>query len=205
MTEKNYTGLVPENKEGKEITATASETLNSTEAAKELYNKAKERLQSVNNWGKIAGKLSANFQVTDDKGNEVNRNPAKGDHFRIDIPAPASKAGGGYDWARVEDVKEVNKGDIDSVAIRVRPAENPTNDNKNIAHFLSEKSTSTFTVTREGKEVTACIYDRNIEANEESNEPIDKLRNSVVGLGAKHAFSKLQWQALANALIEKTG
>jgi hypothetical protein len=50
--------------------------------------------------------------------------------------------------------------------------------------------------------VTASIYDRNIEANEETKEPLDKVRNAVVGLGAKHGFSKLQWQALAEAFIK---
>jgi hypothetical protein len=50
--------------------------------------------------------------------------------------------------------------------------------------------------------VTASIYDRNIEANEETKEPLDKVRNAAVGLGAKHGFSKMQWQALADALVD---
>ena len=157
----------------------------------------------IHNWGKIAGKLSADFQLTDNKGNEADRPAQKTDHFRIDIPGPGSKAGEGYDWARVEDIKEVNNGDVDSIAIVVRPAANPQTQNPNVAHFFSEKSTSTFVVTREANKITASIYDRNIEANEETEEPLDKLRNAMVGLTAKHGFSKLQWQALADALIKK--
>jgi hypothetical protein len=194
--------LIPENQEGKEIAAEHSVTLNDVSAAKLLYEQAKQRLLLVHNWGKIAGKLSADFQLTDDQGTEVKRLTMKGDHFRIDIAGPGSKAGEGYDWARVEDLKEVHQGEIDSIAIMVRPASNPQTPNPNTAHFFSEKSTSTFVVTRESNKVTASIYDRNIEANEETKEPLDKVRNAVVGLGAKHGFSKLQWQALAEAFIK---
>jgi hypothetical protein len=101
----------------------------------------------------------------------------------------------------VEDVKEVHNNEVDSVAIMVRPDSDPQTSNPNIAHFYSEKSTSTFVVTREKNKVTASIYDRNIEANEETNEPADKLRNAAVGLAAKLGFSKLQWKALVGAFV----
>lgn len=202
MKEKNYTGLVPENIEGKEITAEAATNFETEAEAKSFYSTARQRLLFVHNWGKIAGKLSADFQLTDNQGKETDRPAQKGDHFRIDITGPGSKAGEGYDWARVEDIKEVN-GNVDSIAILVRPASNPQTGNENVAHFFSEKSTSTFVLTREGNQVTASIYDRNIEANEETKEPLDKIRNAVVGLGAKHGFSKLQWQALAEAFVKR--
>jgi len=203
MEEKNYTGLIPEQKEGRKITAEASANFAGNKEAKDFYRTAKQRLLFIHNWGKIAGKLSADFQLTDNKGNEADRPAQKTDHFRIDIPGPGSKAGEGYDWARVEDIREVNNDDVDSIAIVVRPAANPQTQNPNVAHFFSEKSTSTFVVTREANKITASIYDRNIEANEETEEPLDKLRNAMVGLTAKHGFSKLQWQALADALIKK--
>lgn len=203
MEEKNYTGLIPENKEGRAITAEASANFNSVAEAKSFYKTARQRLLFIHNWGKIAGQLSADFQLTDNNGNEADRPAQNGDHFRIDIVGPGSKAGGGYDWARVEEMKEVNSETVDSIAILVRPAANPKTSNPNVAHFFSEKSTSTFVVTREGATISASIYDRNIEANEETEEPLDKFRNAVVGLSAKHGASKLQWQALAEALVTK--
>jgi hypothetical protein len=203
MKEKNYTGLIPEQKEGKEITAEATTSYSNAEDARSFYTTARHRLLFVHNWGNIAGKLSADFQLTDDKGNEVDRLAQKGDHFRIDIIGPGSKAGEGYDWAKVEDIKEVHEEGVDSIAILVRPASDPQTNNPNVAHFFSKKSTSTFVVTREGTNVTASIYDRNIEANEETEETLDKARNAVVGLSAKHGFSKLQWQALVNAFVDK--
>jgi hypothetical protein len=204
MEEKNYTGLVPEQNEGRKITAEATTEFANAIQATEFYDEAKQRLLFVHNWHKIAGWLSADFQLTDDGGREVDRLAQKGDHFRIDITGPGSKAGEGYDWARVEEVKEINTEDVDSVAILVRPASNPQTTNPNVAHFFAEKSTSTFVVTREKNKVTASIYDRNIEANEETKQPLDKFRNALVGLGAKHGFSKLQWQALVEALIKST-
>lgn len=203
MEEKNYTGLIPDNREGRQITAEASAEFNSVDEARSFYKTARQRLLFIHNWGKIAGKLSADFQLTDNNGKEVDRLAQKDDHFRIDIPGPGSRAGEGYDWARVEAVKEVNKEDVDSIAILVRPAADPQTPNPNVAHFFSEKSTSTFVITREGSMITASIYDRNIEANEETKEPLDKVRNAVIGLSAKHGASKLQWQALADALVAR--
>jgi hypothetical protein len=202
MEEKNYTGLIPEQKEGRAITAEATTTFQNAVQARVFYGEARKRLLFIRSWQKITGKLSADFHLTDDKGNEVDRLAQKGDHFRIDITGPGNKAGEGYDWARVEDIKEVNTDDVDSIAMQVRPASNPQSPNPNVAHFYAEKSTSTFVITREGDKVSASIYDRNIEANEETKEPIDKVRNAAVGLGAKHGFSKVQWQALANALVD---
>jgi hypothetical protein len=203
MEDKNYTGLIPDQKEGRKITAEASVIFQEPGEAEQFYKEARRRLLFVHDWGKIAGSLSADFQLTDDHGTETRRMAQKGDHFRIDITGPGSRAGEGYDWAKVEDIKEISKADVDSIAILVRPASNPQTANPNVAHFFSEKSTSSFVITREGNKVTASIYDRNIEANEETKEPVDKLRNAVVGLGAKHGFSKLQWQALAEAFVKK--
>lgn len=203
MDEKNFTGLIPENIEGKEVTAQAGAKFENAAEAQTFYEKAKMKFLFIHNWKKIVGTLSADFQLTDSNGNEVDRDVRPGDHFRIDIPGPGSQAGDGYDWALVEEVKEVHRENIDSIAIRVRPAANPTSENSATAHFFSEKSSSTFVLTREGNEVTASIYDRNIEANEETKEPFDKVRNAIVGLTAKHGVSKLQWQALAEALVKK--
>lgn len=203
MEERNYTGLVPPNKEGREITAEAVTTFPTTDEAKSFYKTVRERLLYVHNWGPITGSLGADFELTDEQGKETDRLAQTGDHFRIDITGPGSKAGDGYDWARVEDIREVNQAETESIAMRVRPAANPRTGNPNVAHFFSENSSSTFVITREGNQVIASIYDRNIEANEETHEPLDKVRNAVVGLGAKHGFSKLQWEALAHALVKR--
>ena len=201
MGEKKYTNLIPENIEGREITAIASTHLDTRNFAISKYRLARERLLSIHQWHGISGTVSARFQLTDFKGAALHCQAEKGHFIRIDIPGPGSKAGKGYDWVQIEDIKEINSKDIDSIAILVRPSSNPGTDNTDIAHFYAQQSTSTFVVTRENNKVTAAIYDRNIESNDKTAEPIDKLRNAVVGLGAKHIFSKLQWQALAEGLL----
>lgn len=203
MEENNYTGLIPPNESGKEITASASIELPDTIEAHAMYAIARERLLNVNNWHEIAGTLSADFTVTDEQGNEVERKVRKGDHFRVNIPGPGNKAGEGYDWVQVEDLKEVLDGDVESTGLIVRPASNPQNEKEETAHFYAEQSTSSFIVTREGNRVIAGIYDRNIEPNTDSTSAADKVRNTTIGLGAKYGFSKLQWQSLADALIKQ--
>lgn len=202
MEEKNYTGIVPENNTGEIINSVSSIELDNTDEAKAFFTKVKRRLLDVNSWHNIAGVFTANFQLTDKEGDDVNRTVKKGDHFRVNIPGPGSVTGDGYDWVHVEDINSVSEGDVESLGIRVRPASNPKSDSPEIAHFYSKDSTSNFTVTREGKKITAGIYDRNIKLNKDAN-PLDKTRDLLVGLGAIAGFSKLQWDKLAKGLLER--
>lgn len=203
MQDKRHARLIPGNTEGKKITASATSNFDDRDAAIDIFAMARQRLTDINNWHKIAGSAGAVFQLTDMNGTEVFRAAEKGDHIRIDIPGPGSKAGEGYDWVRIEEVETIGTDDVDGIAIKVRPASNPNTDDTNIAHFYAEQSTSTFVIIRENNQVTASIYDRNIEANEKTKQPVDKMRNALVGLGAKHGFSKLQWQALAEGLLQR--
>jgi hypothetical protein len=203
MVKHNNENLIPENLQGKEITASASANFEMEDMAVLHYKFARERLLLINDWHSIAGTIGARFQLTDGKGTEAFRQAEKGDHIRIDIPGPGSQAGEGYDWVRIEEIREVNAEKADSIAILVRPASNPCTDNGKIAHFYAEHSTSTFVVRRENNKVTASVYDRNIEANQETKGLFDKVRNAIVGLSAKHGFSKLQWQVLVEGLLGK--
>lgn len=203
MHEKNYIGLIPENKTGVVIDSADATGLENEEQAKAFFDIAKERLLNVNNWHQITGVLSAKFQLIDKEGHEVNRKVQKGDYFKIDIPGPGSEAGQGYDWVCVEDLKEVAGQQVDSVGLRVRPASNPFSKDESIAHFYSEDSTSTFIVTREGNNVSATIYDRNTKPNTDSEGILDKIRHVAAGIGAIMGLSKIQWKGLADALVKK--
>jgi hypothetical protein len=202
MVVPNYTRLIPEHIAGKEITATESVDCTGRSEAIDLYTIARGRLLLVPEWQNLVGNIGAVFQLTDTEGNELQRPAKKEDYIRIDIPGPGSHAGEGYDWVRIEDIEESNSEDMDGIAMLVRPAANPRTQNNNIAHFYAEQSTSTFVVARQHNTVTASVYDRNIEANEETKQPLDKIRNAVVGIGAKHGFSKLQWGALVKGLLD---
>src|SRR5919199_412079 len=107
MTEKNYLGLIPEHRSGKVIISEATTELTNAEEAKTFFYTVRDRFLKVTDWHNVAGTISARFFLIDPTGKEVDRLVQKGDYFKIDIPGPGSKAGDGYDWVQVEDLKEI--------------------------------------------------------------------------------------------------
>ena len=201
MHTKDYLQIIPAQYQGAEIEAEASVELEKAEAA-HRFELAKQRLLHVKQWHATAGIVSADFQIVDAAGKEHDRAIQKGDFMRVDIPGPGSKEGEGYDWVQVEDLKEYNEGEVQSLGFTVRPVPNPLTDKDVVAHFYDSGSTSTFIVTREGTTLSASIIDCNIKPNEEAASLTDKIRNTAVGISAIATFSKVQWQQLANGLIK---
>lgn len=201
MEERNYTGIIPPQEEGTEIKAEESRDYNDSDAAKAAYESAKQRLLRVNGWHSLG--LRAEFQLVNARAEEVDGPASEGLYFRIDIPGPGTIAGDGYDWVRVQQIAEYNSPDVQSIALQVKPAPNPTEPEAETTHFYSDKSTSTFTVTREGNKLIVAVYDRNIESNTESERIPDKLRNAVVGAAGMTIFSKLEWEDLAEGLVKE--
>ena len=196
--------IVPVQKEGKETNIEYSISLESRESAQKTFKSAYGRLLLVNDWESICGSSSANFSLTDHLGYEITRSASEGDHFKIDIPGPGSVEGRGYDWVRIEKIEEHIdcEKDIESIAMRVRPAPNPKTPGEKIAHFFKDDATSSFVVTREGNKVTAAIYGRNEKPNTGINNLIDKVRNTVIAISALAGISSMQWENLAKGLIE---
>jgi hypothetical protein len=203
MEEKNQTGIVPGQDSGISLKAEKAVALETDEEARAFFQTVRKRLLDVNNWKNIAGELSAEFQLTDEKGRPIQGAVRQGCYFKIDIPGPGSKSGKGYDWVNVEEVKEVSEPGMESLGIRVRPAQNPEENEGGTAHFYDNESTSNFTVTREGKKITAAIYDRNIKPNVEGKNIIDKIRDALVGSAGAAVFSKIQWSGLADGLLKQ--
>lgn len=171
--------------------------------AKRFFRVVKARLLDVNRWKEWAGARGAAFGLTNDQGQALKAPPQPGNYFKIDIPGPGIATGEGYDWVRIEEVKEEAEGDCEYLSIRVRPAPSPVNEKKDTAHFYTDEATSNFIVKREGKKVSAGVYGRNENPNVEAETIIDKIRNAVVGTGAAAAFGKLQWKALVTGLLKK--
>lgn len=190
--------IIPEHNEGIQTNTESSVEMSTEEDAKEFFEKVKQRLLHINNWHQYAGSATADFKLTDEKGNPVNRTPQNGDHFKIDIPGPDSKTGEGHDWVQIEAIEE--NGNF--LGIRVRPSSNPKNEKEDVAHFFSEETTSSFIVKREGKKITAGVYGRNEKPNTNTETLTDKLRNTTVAAGAISGFSKLQWKSLVNGLMK---
>lgn len=137
---------LPEKEEGAQKDIEAKEETATVEDAKQLFETAKARLLNVNFWDKICGKASAVFNLTDERGKEIEGKPRVGDHFKIDIPAPGSKAGAGFDWVRVEAIEEDEdkNEDREFLIMRVRPSDNPLTDSSDVAHFFQIKQPVTF-------------------------------------------------------------
>jgi hypothetical protein len=191
--------VIPEHNKGIETNTESSVELSSEEEAKDFLKVVKERLLAIDEWHQYAGSATANFQLTDERGEPVKRQPQKGDHFKIKIPGPGTVTGEGNDWVKIETIEE----EENYLGIRVRPATNPTNERTDVAHFFDEDATSSFLVKREGKIVTAGVYGRNEKPNTDTETVVDKVRNAAIATGAISGFSKLQWKSLVNGLVKK--
>lgn len=210
---KKWTGfepdIIPVQYEGRSLEAQRSKEFQDTDAAKMAYLIARQRLLDVNRWAQRIEGITAAFQLTDQDGVPTEGMAGKGLMIRIDIPGPGTFAGDGYDWAVIEDMEEGSTDKLDFLAFRVRPAANPAGENPsgkggNVAHFFSEGSSGTFVLYREKNELTCTIYDRNLKPNTEIEGNLaDKARNSFVGTTAAMGMSAVQWQKLADSVLEE--
>ncbi|WP_036678871.1 hypothetical protein [Daejeonella oryzae] len=193
---------IPTQKIGAESDTSSEVILNSTEAAIEHFKTVKQRLLDVSKWHSISGKFSADFTLTDNEGNPVNRLAQEGDFFKIKIPAPKNETGDGYDWVQIQGIEDLNPSEhIQSVSIKVKPAANPQNLKEETAHFFKDEASSTFLVKRDHQTIAAEVHGRNEVPNTDADFK-DSIRNLFVALGAMLGFSKTQWKAIVEGLIE---
>ncbi|HTF20512.1 MAG TPA: hypothetical protein VK658_20710 [Chryseolinea sp.] len=195
----NRRSLVPPQRSGKAIDAEASAVLSTEKTAVVFYELVKNRMQHVNSWSVISGKLSAEFQLVNKEGLEVFRKAHVGDYLRIDIMGPGGTSGSGFDWVKIEQLQD----EPDSFGFRVRPTSHPSAHRAVPDHFYDDESTSTFQVIRAGCRVIVSISDRNTKPNSVAANVVDKVRNHVVAWAARARFSQIQWQSLADGLVSR--
>ncbi|MEJ6978912.1 hypothetical protein WG906_00525 [Pedobacter sp. P351] len=199
--DNNNSNLVPQNTKGAKTDTSFSETYTTIEEAISGYESAKQKLLDISKWHDYAGEGTADFQLTDITGNIVYRSATEGDYFKIDIPGPGSKTGEGYDWVQIQSIIEKTENDCQYISITVRPASNPTNQNEDVAHFFKDEASSTFMIQRTGLVVSAEVHGRNEQANTDSQNIIDKVRNIIVAAGAFLGLSEVQWKSLVKGLL----
>ncbi len=193
---------VPAQHTGTEMNAVEKTELGSEEEAILFFRVVKERLLDVNHWAEIADVPMSAFSLTDAQGKEVQRKATDGDHIKIDIPGPGTKAGKGYDWVVIEQIRDELEDGAEVLSLTVRPAANPSGDDQNVAHFLQAEATSTFQVKRIKNTVYAEEHGRNEVPNTDTEDTMDNIRNMFVGWGAKLGFSYPQWKALVKGLLD---
>jgi hypothetical protein len=196
---KKEESLVPPQRSGKAIDADASAVLSTEKTAVVFYELVKNRMQHVNSWAAMAGKLSAEFQLVNKEGLEVFRKAQEGDYLRIDIMGPGGTSGNGYDWVKIEQLQD----EPDRFGFRVRPTSHPSALRTVPDHFYDDESTSTFQLIRAGRRVIVSISDRNTKPNSKAGNVVDKVRNQMVAWAARARFSEIQWQALADGLVSR--
>ena len=193
---------IPPQKKGA-TTDVSSEIELPTEAlAAEHFKTVKKRFFAMNSWELYAGTEKAEFSLRDQEGNILLENPKKGDYFCIKTPGLHNKTGDGYDWVQIEHLEEETGEHDECVYIRVRPCDNPTKPDENIAHFFDPEATSNFLIKRKGNRIIAEVHGRNETPNTQDLNLLEKVRNEIVALGGMLIASEFQWKALTDALVK---
>lgn len=195
---------IPQQITGSETNIEHSITLPGPMEAIIKYEQVCRSLLDVNKWKEICGTGSAEFQLLDENGEEVDRPAQLNDYFKIDIPGPGTGSGDGYDWVNVEkmDSTKDSNNDEQRFLMQVRPCSNPHSKTRDTAHFLSHKATSTFSIVRKNNTITASVFGRNEIPNTKTHNVLDKIRNTIVGAGAVAGASKIQWTLLVKGLLK---
>lgn len=195
--------IVPENITGKAVDLEEKVTAQTEEDAINTFNRACSRLLNPPIWHEVAGALSAAFELQTPEAETAERLAEVGDYLKIDVPGPGPSAGDGFDWVNVEAIEENTiPGAAASFAIRLRACPDPEHREKGTAHFFKDTATSTFVVKRTGNTVVVSYHGRNEVPNPEGNI-LDKVRNTVVALGAEVGLSELHWKSLVKGLLSK--
>lgn len=169
-------------------------------AAKGLFDEARHRLLSINNWHTYGGKLSADFTLSDFKGTALERPASVGDYIKIDIPGPPLPHKK-YDWVHVTAIRYDAEENGELISMQLNPTTDPALPMEDTAHFFKEEASSTFILKREERTVTISYHGRNEKANTSTDSVQENIRNFLVGISAMLGFSNLQWQSLIKGII----
>ena len=205
MNKNAYNELIPGKGEGKNNEIEENVTYDSRTNSLDKFNSAVERLLNINNWqdtAKTSG-ASAEFKLVDISGDTLFDTPKEGDYIQIDVPGPGPGAGKGFDWVCIEKIihQRDPNAENEMVGFKVRACSDPTTVKDEIAHFFTDSATSTFVIERKGNTVYSKYFGRNEVINTDTNIT-DKIRNSLIGIGAKLGFSEIQWKSLIKGFLE---
>ena len=195
--------LIPLGLKGKSLDLEQSVTAYSEEEAKRIYDYAWICLQHPDKWYELSGNQGAKFVLRDSSAKTKTGPVRIDDYLQIDLPAPGPISGDGHDWVKVSMIdQDFDKGFDQTFGIVLKVTHNPENSGKEIAHFFGEGASSTLMISRKNTVITASYHGRNETANTENDDLIDKVRNTIVAIGAMAGISELQWKALLKGMLD---
>jgi hypothetical protein len=201
--EINHAADLPNQEKGSMIDVVEQAVFPLEDEARAFYQVGKERLLNVNHWGEASYIKLSTFELTDPFGEPAHRSAQEGDYIKIDIPGPGTSAGSGFDWVKIESIKEDSGDQTQLISMTVRPAPSPVDESGHVAHFLEDSATSTFMIRRAGNIVYAEEHGRNEVPNTETDQTVDNIRNTLVGWSAKLGMSYPQWKSLVKGFMKK--
>jgi len=194
---------IPTQEEGRKMDAMECLEFQSLLEAETFYNILQERLFTINNWYKIAKLPMASFNYLDSSGLPNTDKPKIGGYLRINIPSPGLPSTDGYDYVRITNIDQTDNRKHQIVTITLSPSENPLSEEKETTqHFFKNIASSTIQIQRIDKKVFANYFGRNEVINLEVNTLPDKIRNLIIGVGAKLGASFPQWKSLLKGLMD---
>ncbi|MBF2055434.1 MAG: hypothetical protein IGS03_18450 [Candidatus Sericytochromatia bacterium] len=158
------------------------------------YAAQRATLLDVNNWGK-SGMMSADFQLVDGQGNEINNRPPRvGDFIQIALPGSSMI---GNDYVQIESIIDND----DMTSITVRPSRDPGSSSTATDHFFTSDATNTFTLRRttstDGEPLSV------MQVNGRNEVPNSGAKNWAVTTGADYTpMQTWQWEGMLDHVLD---
>jgi len=194
---------IPPQHEGRQMDATKSVSFALAIEAQHFYYVVCDRILAIDNWHAIAKLPMASFTHLDNGGRAISRAPKEGDYIQIDIPGPGLANTDGYDYVKVERIDESKEEHFQALTLTLRPCSSPLDQSDvETKHFFQNIATSTLQILRVENSIHAHYFGRNEVLNLDVLSFSDKLRNFVIGIGAKLGASFPQWESLLTGLLD---
>ena len=135
------TSDVPSQHTGTQSNTESAVTAGNRALALKVYARARQRLLNVNAWGKFCGASGADFKLIDGQGSEDHELAKENDYFKINIPGPGNTSGHGYDWVKIENIKDNSDAgaEEESITMTVRPSSTPDSLKQRLIIFFQKK------------------------------------------------------------------
>lgn len=171
------------------------------EASAQLaFRQAVSKLFDVDAWSELST-LTSTFELFSRHGERKEKTLLQvGDYIKITFPGPLPE-----NWVVITDVQSSEEVAEFTVRPSAQPAPQSPDEVKEVKHFFTSESTSTFRVKREGATLEAFEIGQNEKVNNQGEEAGDRaLVNTVVAAGGWAGMQAVQWNKLTDYLVHSS-